>query len=328
MWLALPRWLVREICQGLLANDSIAFQTEDSVGNFLATCRTYLGDEASVIAQRGEVEYRGHHTSVWSNPISVDLDELASLRSSPALRTAKAALANVAGTQTIVRVDRLDPSKNILRGFQAYDLLLERRPKLRGRVSFLAFLVPSRAGIPEYDDYTRRVFETVDNVNRKYGTANWTPITVFYEQNRPQALAGLCLYDVLLVNSIADGMNLVSKEGPVLNEKNGALVLSVTAGAYQELRGGAIGVDPLDVPATARALEDALQLPPGDRRARADLLRTGIERHQLSDWLRHQLKDLAITEYVRGVGPLARPEPDWQIGPPPMRAARSLGGVK
>ncbi|HEY4685723.1 MAG TPA: trehalose-6-phosphate synthase, partial [Dehalococcoidia bacterium] len=162
-WLKLPDDLVREICAGLLANDSAFFQTEADGEAFLATCRAYLsGAGAAVDERRREVVYLGRTTSVWSNPISVDVAELRQLAASPEAAQYGAALDRLAGRRTIVRVDRLDPSKNVLRGFQAYDLLLERRPKLRGRVSFLAFLVPSRAGIPEYDDYTRRVFETVD----------------------------------------------------------------------------------------------------------------------------------------------------------------------
>ena len=300
-WLRLPDRLVREICSGLLANDSVFFQTEAACEGFLATCRTYLGAEAEVDDRRGEVEYLGRTTSIWSNPISVDVAELRGLAASPQVVEYGRVLEQRAGRRTIVRVDRLDPSKNVLRGFQAYEALLRRRPRLRGRVKFLAFLVPSRAGIEEYDDYARRVFAFVDEVNGRYGTKDWQPISVIYEQNRLQALAALRLYDVLLVNSVADGMNLVSKEGPIVNGHDGVLVLSKRAGSYEELRSGAIGVDPVDVEGTARALDAALTMPPAERRRRATLLRRAVESHELSDWLRHQLKDLSITEYVRGV---------------------------
>jgi len=178
--------------------------------------------------------------------------------------------------------------------------------------------VPSREGIEEYENYARRVFTCVDELNSRFGTKEWQPIEVFYEQNRLQALAGLCLYDVLLVNSVADGMNLVSKEGPVVNQRDGALVLSANAGSYEELRHGALGVDPLDVEGTARALEAALTMPPAERRRRAALLRQAVESHELSDWLRHQLKEMAITAYMRSVAPL----------PAGGLAARSAGQVQ
>ena len=169
-WLALPGGLVRQICDGLLANDSIAFQTDQDAANFLATCRAFLSIHASICEQRGEVRYRGRATFVRANPISVDPEELRSVAAGPDVQQYERMLAEVSDesavirldrhqpsnkslrqkshVKTIVRVDRLDPSKNILRGFQAYGHLLKNNPKRRGRVKFLAFLVPSRSGIP------------------------------------------------------------------------------------------------------------------------------------------------------------------------------------
>jgi trehalose 6-phosphate synthase len=300
-WRQLPEPIVRRICTGLLANDSVVFQTDASVQNFLATCRHYLGERATVLERQGQVDYLGQTTFVWSNPVSLDVSELTALRASPLLEHYSDSLRAPAGVQTIVRVDRLDPSKNVADGFEAFDLLLERNPHLRGKVRFLAFLIPSRANIPEYADYTRRVFDLVDSINRKYGTAEWTPIKVFYEHNRIQALAALTMYDVLLVNSIADGMNLVAKEGSILNECNGVLALSVTAGAHEELRYGAVDVNPFDIVDTAAALEQALTLSPAEREQRAAILRDAVMVHQTSDWLRQQLKDLSISEHMKRI---------------------------
>ncbi len=300
-WSQLPDTLVRRICAGLLANDSIVFQTEASVAGFLATCRAYLGDRARVLERQGEVEYLGQTTFVWSNPVSLDSSELTSLRAQPTLEQYRLALEAPEDMKTIVRVDRLDPSKNIADGFEAFDLLLQRDPRLRGHVRFLAFLVPSRGGIEEYAGYKRRVFNLVDAINHKYGTPDWTPIQVFHEHNRVQALAGLTLYDVLLVNSVADGMNLVAKEGPVLNEVDGVLALSVTAGAYDELRFGALPVNPFDIVDTAETLEKALAMPCKERQRRAAALRDAIAAHQTSDWLKHQLRDLSISHHMKQI---------------------------
>jgi trehalose 6-phosphate synthase len=300
-WSQLPEPVVRRICAGLLANDSVVFQTEASVAGFLSTCRAYLGDRATVLERQGEVEYLGQTTFVWSNPVTLDSAELIAMRAQPALEQYRQALAAPEGVKTIVRVDRLDPSTNVADGFEAYDLLLRRNPKLRGRVRFLAFLVPSRDGIEEYASYKQRVFDLVDAVNRKYGTPDWTPITVFHEHNRVQALAALTLYDVLLVNPVADGMNLVAKEGSVLNQVDGVLALSVTAGAYDELRHGALPVNPFDIVDTAETLGRALNLGCKERRHRAVALREAIAGHQTSDWLKHQLRDLAISEHMRRI---------------------------
>lgn len=297
-WQILPDEIVSQLCAGLLANDSVVFQTEDSVEAFMATCAAYL-DDAQVFERRGKIEYQGQTTSVWSNPISVDLQDLQALALSQETQRYFESLKATRHEKTIVRVDRLDPSKNVLRGLEAYEVLLQRRPDLLDRIRYISYLVPSRTGIPEYDDYATAVFRKADHINTRFGTPDWQPVTVHYEQNRAQAFAGLRLYDVLMVNSVADGMNLVSKEGPIVNEADGVLILSRTAGSYDELNAGALSVDPLDIAATADVLEAALEMPKDERRRRADLLREAIERHQLRDWLRHQTNDLNATRYAR-----------------------------
>ena len=299
-WGRLPDPIVRRICAGLLANDSIVFQTEASVAAFLATCRAYLPD-AKVLERQGEIEYLGQSTFVWSNPVSLDSRELESLRAQPDFDRYRAAFEAPDDMKTIVRVDRLDPSKNVADGYEAFDLLLQRNPKLHGKVRFLSFLVPSRDTIPEYVTYRNRVFDLIDAINRKYGTEDWTPITVFHEHNRLQALAALSLYDVLLVNSVADGLNLVSKEGPVLNDCNGVLALSTTAGAYEELMCGALPINPFDIVDTADTLERALGMCQNDRTQRQTAMREAIAAHQTSDWLKQQLRDLDISAHMKQI---------------------------
>ena len=210
----------------------------------------------------------------------------------------------LAGERTIVRVDRVDPSKNVVGGFQAFDLLLRGHPELRGRVKFLAFLVPSRTGIPEYRRYTERVFRLIDRINARYGDESWRPIEVFYENNFEQALVGMTLYDVLLVNSLVDGMNLVAKEGPVVNQRDGVLVLSTQAGAFQELGEGALAVNPQDVKGTAELLWQALEMPASERRRRASLLRAAITERSLLTWMSEQLEEL----HEVAAGAAAEPE--------------------
>lgn len=295
-WNVLPGPLVREICRGLLGNDSVVFQDDTSVENFKDTCLAYLGDEVQVASSSPYVGHSEGETFVWCNPISVDAARLKALAATDDMKRCRAEL-DEPGLQTILRVDRLDPSKNVLRGFEAFDLMLRMQPELRGRVRFLACLVPSRSGIPEYDDYAAATFNMVRSINERYGTASWSPISVLYEQNRDQALAALSLYDVLLVNSVADGMNLVSKEGPVLNTRDGMLVLSETAGSHSELKHAAFSVNPLDVEATAASLAAALQLPLSERQERSEKLRRAVESYQLSDWLRAQIKDLELIAY-------------------------------
>jgi trehalose 6-phosphate synthase len=305
-WSALPRDIVAAMCRGLLGNDSLVFQTDESVGNFLATCALYLEGEAEVSTAHGQVALDGRTTDVWANPISVDVPALRDEVLSSEAVAYRRALAAPAGMKTIVRVDRLDPSKNVLEGFQAYEQLLRERPEWRGRVRFLAFLVPSREGVPEFRSYRDRTLALAAEINTRYGRPGWQPVQVFHEQNRLQALAALTLYDVLLVNPVRDGMNLVSKEGPVLNERDGVLVLSDRAGSYEELGGAALGISPGDPGATAAALHLALTMSAAERRQRHRQLVERIERHQLRDWLRLLMKDFAIAEYVKALAPTQR----------------------
>jgi trehalose 6-phosphate synthase len=296
---------VTSICDGLLANDSVVLQTEASARNFLETCRRYL-PECRVDDATGTVRRGWRRTLVWANPISIDPAEVLRHLSSPGARAYYDALRGELGERTIVRVDRLDPAKNVLAGLQAFRRLLTVHPEWLGRVRFLAFLVPSRTRVPEYQSYKEAVFAAAESINAQHGRDGWTPIKLFYEHNRPQALVALSLYDVLLVNSVADGMNLVAKEGAIANQRDGVLVLSTAAGAFEELGAGSLPVRPDDVEGTAAALHEALSLPESERRRRAHLLRQTVLRHDLSNWLRRQLEDLCAIETESAALAMAR----------------------
>lgn len=298
-WQRLPWRITLSILKGLLACDLVGFQTPESVHNFLLTCYSFVPG-ARVDFEGHSVTVNDHKTIVRSYPISVDVARLRARMESPAVRRYKMRLAPNGCPYTLVRVDRLDPAKNILLGFKAFDLLLETNPELVERVRFLAFLVPSRQAVPEYRSYKEAVFHIVHDINQRWGSPHWQPIQVFYEHNYDQALAGLALYDVLLVNSLSDGMNLVSKEGALVNERDGVLVLSRAAGAFRELGHAALPTDPSDVSGTADALADALVMPAEERRQRAARLRGAIEANDLSRWLERQLADLDRIAIQRG----------------------------
>ncbi len=291
VWRELPENISIAICRGLLANDVVGFQTSLSAVNFLRTCESVLKG-ARVDLSAATVTYAGRETAVRHRPISVDVADLERRMNSPEVKAYQERLAPLCGRHTLVRVDRLDPGKNVLGGFHALDLLLRRHPELAGQVKVLTFLVPSRASIPEYNRYRREVFSLIDEINQRHGVSGWRPIEVFYENNYAQALAGLSLADVLLVNPLADGMNLVSKEGPIVNQRGAVLVLSREAGSHAELAQGVLSIDPTDVEGTARALAKAIRMPPDERRWRAHLLRRIIERNDLSVWLKDLLEDM------------------------------------
>jgi len=290
-WSRLDGAIVAEICRGLLGNDSIVFQTAESATNFLKTCAAALPALAIDFAA-GIIGHDGRETRAWANGISVDPAELQDAVASPEFSRSRWDLRPAPGVKTIVRVDRLDLSKNVVRGFEAYRLLLRDHPELRGKVSFLAILVPSRQDIAAYRSYAAEAHAIADAINGEFGAHGWKPIKIIFENNRTQALAAMSLYDVLLVNPIADGMNLVAKEGPMVNSRDGVLVLSRRAGAFEHLGEAAVDIDPMDVAATAEALYRALEMPAAERHSRADHLRSLIRGHDLRRWFRFLLDDI------------------------------------
>jgi trehalose 6-phosphate synthase len=189
----------------------------------------------------------------------------------------------------LLRVDRVELSKNILRGFHAYDLLLEEQPALRERVVFAAFVYPSREGLPEYIAYRHEVEAVASRINDVWGTDDWTPIVLDTSDNFPRSVAALQRYDVLLVNPVRDGMNLVAKEGPLLNQRDGVLALSREAGAWEELHPGVLEVNPFDVAGTGDVLDAALRLDPAERARLMTTLRGIVGTRTPRDWLDDQL---------------------------------------
>ncbi|HEX5396777.1 MAG TPA: trehalose-6-phosphate synthase, partial [Candidatus Limnocylindria bacterium] len=145
----------------------------------------------------------------------------------------------------------------------------------------------------EYGHYGRQVQGAVDRINARYGRAGYRPVQLFYENDYAQAMAGLSIADVILVNPLVDGMNLVAKETVVVNDRPGVLVLSETAGAFDQMAGGVLPVAPADVVGTADAMRTALEMPIAEREARLASLRAGVEAEDITWWLARQLADLA-----------------------------------
>jgi trehalose 6-phosphate synthase len=247
--------------------------------------------------RRGRVWYRNHSTHVRDFPISIDPEVLRTLAASLETVEHRAEVKEFVGDrQLILRIDRIEPSKNIVRGFQAFEEMLELFPQHREQVKFLALLVPSRLGVDEYQGYLEELMAVAGRVNALYGTPDWEPVRVLIRENYPAAVAALQRYDVLLVNSIADGMNLVAKEGPIVNQRDGVLVLSERTGARQQLEPGALVIPPCDVYATAQAIHQALVMPQEERCEWAERLRWTIEREDITAWLCRQLETLAELE--------------------------------
>jgi trehalose 6-phosphate synthase len=291
-WGILPPTMRQAILDGLCGVDLLGFQTRDDSLNFIRTIETYL-PTASVRYKRGRVWYRNHATHVRDFPISIDIDALQSRADSKEVADYAAEIDNlVNGKKLILRIDRIEPSKNIVRGFKAFEEMLEIYPEYRGKVIFLALLVPSRMDVVEYKLYLDELMAATGQVNARYGDKEWEPIRLLVGENFSRAVAALQKYDVLLVNAIADGMNLVAKEGPIVNRKDGVLILSERAGARQQLESGSIVISPCDVYATANAIHQALTLNADVKQEWSNRLRWLIEQEDISAWLRHQFDEL------------------------------------
>ena len=291
-WGFLPVKMRRGILEGLCAVDLLGFQTREDSLNFIRTCESHLPG-AHVNYREGRVWFRHHNTYIRDFPISIDVQGLRQFAETEEVQSYREQLQKAHGDwQIILRIDRIEPSKNIVRGFQAFDEMLERHPEHRNRVKFLALLVPSRLDVTEYGSYLDELMGIAGRVNAKYGGNGWEPIRLLVEENYPRAVAGLQIYDVLLANSIADGMNLIAKEGPTVNLRDGVLVLSERTGAYQQLEPGVLVVSPLDVYGTAEAMHQALIMPAEERRERNGLLRSLVEQQDIVDWMQQQLKTI------------------------------------
>ena len=278
-WGRLPEGAARAIHDGLLANDVVGFHTHRWRDNFLESVATVLGPDVSM-------------PLVTAHPISVDTREFDELAESAEVLAAERELEQLRCERMILRVDRTDPSKNIVRGFEAFGLYLEAHPEAHGRVGMLALLDPSRQDIAQYTAYLAQIVDAARAVNDRFATDGWKPVALEIQDDFPRSVAAYKQYDVLFVNAVSDGLNLVAKEAPLINVRDGVLVLSTNAGACEELGEWAVTVDPFDVPGQAEALHTALELSDAERHARAEAIRAHVVAHDLGEWLRLQLADM------------------------------------
>jgi len=274
-WLRmLPEAVRGELIEGLAAFHACGFHTGRWEHDFRDSCGA-----SGVVAP-----------ATFVAPLGPDADDLEATLGSAACVAADLELAETVGDLTfLVRVDRIELSKNVLRGFDAFAVLLEAEPHWQGRVVFGAYLYPSRAGVEAYDRYAEVVVARVAEINARFGTDSWTPIVYEPRDDYPRSIAALARADVVVVNPIRDGLNLVAKEAMVINRRHGQLVLSPEAGAWEELGDAAWRADPFDVGATATALSGALGASDVDRKTRADALRDASLARTPADWLADQL---------------------------------------
>jgi trehalose 6-phosphate synthase len=296
-WRILPGNWREEIYSGLLANDIIGFHTNSSCRNFLACCQELL--ELEVDYESCAVITEGHETWVRAYPLAIDAQRLRDAAASEAVAEYEEEVLERRRDHLILRVDRADLSKNVLRGFTAFDVFLDQHPEFRERVTFVAHLQPSRQDVPQYEEYLERIEALVAVVNHRHGTTDWMPIDLRIYDNFYEAVARYKHYDLLVVNPIFDGMNLVAKEAPAVNTRDGVLMLSENTGAHEALGDCALSVNPFDIQEQADAMYRALTMDPEERRLRADRLRTIVDRRDPGDWVDEQIADIRAKQGER-----------------------------
>jgi trehalose 6-phosphate synthase len=309
----LPAEVGEALLDGMLGADHVGFHAGRWAAAFLDCCEAILGARVSRAGDGragdgragdgragdgcagpvGRVVHHGHVTEVAVHPLGVDAPALRTRARAADVRAHVTALGRAAGgRKLIVRVDRTELSKNIVRGLAAYRELLATRPEWHGRVVHLAFAYPSRSAVPEYRAYTEQIRQTAAEITAEFRTPDWNPLILEVRDDYPRSLAACTVADVLLVNPTRDGMNLVAQEGPVLSERGCALVLSREAGAAATLGGDALLVNPYDVSETAAALHQALAMPDAERRRRSDALAATAAASPPARWFGDQLAAL------------------------------------
>jgi trehalose 6-phosphate synthase len=289
-WRVLPPAMRRAVFNGVLGNDVVAFHSSRYARNFLLGCEELLG--LRIDRSRLTVEVGGRTVHARHYPISVDPDELEATAATEAVADHERRLTEKRREHLILRVDRADPSKNILRGFRAFDVLLDDHPELAERVTFLALVQPSREDVQQYVDYLDQIRQLVTDVNAKHGTDDWQPIELSLEGDFDEVVAAYKLFDVLVVNPVSDGMNLVAKEAALVNRSGGVLALSENAGAHEELGEFAVTLHPFDIQQQADAIFAALGMDAGERRERLAASASVVREHDVAKWLRDQLGDV------------------------------------
>jgi trehalose 6-phosphate synthase len=289
-WRVLPQKIREELYCGLLSNDIIGFHTSSYRRNFLQCCRDLM--DLDVDFEAGVVRFEDREVWVRSYPLPIDAKALFNVASSDGVADQEQELLRRRRDHLILRVDRADLSKNVLRGFSAFDLFLEQHPEFRERITFIAQLMPSRTDVPEYAEYLERIEALVAVVNHRHGTPDWMPIQLKLRDDLEEAVAAYKHYDVLLVNAMFDGMNLVAKEGPIVNERDGVSILSENTGAHEELGEHALTVNPFDIQALADSIHAALTMQPAERARRLRGLKDIVTARDPGDWIDEQLDDI------------------------------------
>lgn len=287
----LPDAVGRALLTGLLGADHVGFHCARWADAFLDCCARFLDVPVDPAART--LAWEGRTVRVGLHALGSSAQEMRDRAGQDDVEAGMRRLGElVGGRKVIARVDRTELSKNIVRGLYAYRELLRNRPEWRGNVVHVACAYPSRTDLPEYREYTAKVQRVGREIEEEFGTDDWDPLLLEVADDYAGSLAALRLADVLLVNPVRDGMNLVAKEGVILSEHDCAVVLSRDAGVADEYAGSVLMVNPYDVTETAEALHAALSMPAAERQDRGKRLLAAATALPPAEWFQQQLDAL------------------------------------
>ncbi len=286
----IPEYMRKAIIEGLLSNNLLGFHIPRYVTNFIQTCEEF-GSEVDY--NDGIIWNNGQTTHVKSYPISIDYEGIKEMAISEEVQKKEKLIKEIKGDCFLFyRTDRADLSKNIIRGFQAYELFLHKYPQYRGKVKFLTTGKPTRQQIREYHNYYHDIMDIIEDINIKYGDDDWKPIELIFKADYKLVVAAFKNYDCMIVNPIADGMNIVPKEASAVNEQQGVIILSDKAGCFEELKDHVLAVNPYDISQTAETYHNALKM---DKNVRSELfenLQNIVAQRTVYHWISEQFEDI------------------------------------
>src|SRR5215468_5355939 len=284
----------QRLLRALLQFDLLGFQTRRDVRNFLGCVRRVMSD-ARVVPRRELqlVRFEKREIRLGHFPIGIDFDSFEKGATSDAVRRRSQQLRHTfPDCQLILGVDRLDYSKGIPERLRAYRDALERYPELRGHMVLIQVVVPSREEIPRYHEFKQRIDRLVGDINGRFSTSNWWPVQYHFRSlDREDLLAHYRGCDVAFVTPLKDGMNLVAKEYCACRvDENGVLILSQFAGAAEQLKTGALLVNPYDVEEVADTILEAFRMSEAERTARMKRMKRVVRRENVFEWVDSFLK--------------------------------------
>ena len=284
----------KEILDGLLGADLVAFHTQLHCNNFIDTIGREL--ESLIDFEQFAVTRSGHTSFIKPFPISIAFTN--GENGNPIAKNNEILKnLNIKGKYLGLGVDRLDYTKGILERFRAIELFLEKFPSYKNEFTFIQIAPPTRSKIKRYSDFEKEVTEEAERINSRFKSRDWKPIILIKRRHSHSELnvfysrANICL-----VTSLHDGMNLVAKEYiAAKDDEKGVLILSQFAGASRELK-EAIIINPYNTEQVADTIKSALEMSEAEQKKRMKKLRRVIKNHNVYRWSAELLRTMANLE--------------------------------